>query len=603
MTSVTSRHIAGWASGYVYQEEQGGGGPKLNTRKIADIYEELFPAGQATFNTIVLNTPTSDNDSASRGVTKGWVLEKIQTLVDGIVLFKSVDYVTTANLSSYVYEAANGTLTSPDGLFDVSMFDDAPLGMIDGRRVLVHLQTNKNENGIYIVSDSSTGQLTRPEDADGDPGWELAKGSVRPVLYGTVHAREIWAQVSETVTEPYAGLQNIEYNMFAPVPDPTPASAEPPVGSLLAMAGESGVDSILEPKGWHYCDGTSYPWPAFNGGSDASNEYQELFAVLQTRHGSVLNDSFQIPDLQNGEFLRGRGGNSGGSVGVKQGDMYGSHTHGVNDGGHNHGITTANLTGSVFGISESFDRGGGGANGVFAKFPQNTFDCDNTPSSTNRSSCGGFSMNASHSHNMSVATTNISNQYAGGNETRPVNMAVRWYIKVKHVYLTPQTVGNGLMLTDGVITAKTSGSIEIIDGSIQHRASYVLWRLSADVPEDSNRFIGSWGLSGAFNQLVSYDNATTTWTFQAGSGVWHIIAVLARDNARARNVDPTSFQFRNVSGLEVSPVGSMDAATNQVITMFHMVDATVAMKTLQLYQTGGDIGIAAINSSVVMTRV
>lgn len=179
-----------------------------------------------------------------------------------------------------------------------------------------------------------------------------------------------------------------------------------PPGTIVPFAGPKGN----VPSGWLYCDGASYA---------TTGMYGKLFAAVGFSWGSD-NGKFRVPDLR-GYFLRGAsdgtgvdpdragrtakygGGSTGDAVGSYQGGDIQSHNHGVNDPGHAHGYW------DIY-YSES-----GGPQPVPNNLGSSSTDGDN----------GGYQMH----RGSDSATTNISIQNSGGNETRPVNANVIFIVK------------------------------------------------------------------------------------------------------------------------------------------------------------------------------
>ena len=160
-----------------------------------------------------------------------------------------------------------------------------------------------------------------------------------------------------------------------------------------------------------------------NGQSVSRTTFSALFAVIGTQYGSSNSSTFKVPDLR-GEFIRGfdngRGVDSGRSIASSQSDQNDSHTHSFSAS-----ATTSNksLTGNVRKISETF-AGAGTTSGVFSKLSNQNAPL--TPGSPDDSPAGGFSMDASHSHTLSVSGTTGSQ----GGEARPRNIAMMYVIKV-----------------------------------------------------------------------------------------------------------------------------------------------------------------------------
>jgi len=164
---------------------------------------------------------------------------------------------------------------------------------------------------------------------------------------------------------------------------------ETDIGFIKAFGGTT------TPTDYLYCDGTSY----------LRADYPSLFDKIGTAYGAVDSTHFNVPDLR-GQFIRGQddgtaldpdagtrtaqntGGNTGDNIGSEQSDMYDSHHHDFkHEGGSYASWSTysgSNLDGSSpLGVTTV---AGGGARGV---------------------------------------------QNEGGNETRPVNVNVRYYIKYR----------------------------------------------------------------------------------------------------------------------------------------------------------------------------
>ncbi len=170
-----------------------------------------------------------------------------------------------------------------------------------------------------------------------------------------------------------------------------------PAGVVVAFAGES------PPDGWLVCDGSEV----------SRREYAALFHVLGVAHG--LGDgvsTFNIPDYR-GRFIRGvdsgagrdpdaasrqapsAGGNEGDAVGSVQNNALGEHVHAVDDPGHAH-----ELPGSFGWGNWEF-----GGNNWAAQVQENGQSSDVTP-------------------------TGIEIEPSGASETRPVNSAVLFIVKI-----------------------------------------------------------------------------------------------------------------------------------------------------------------------------
>jgi microcystin-dependent protein len=171
-----------------------------------------------------------------------------------------------------------------------------------------------------------------------------------------------------------------------------------PAGSILTWT------SSDDPTGyWLLCDGSAV----------SRTTYSELFDAVGTTYGTGDGSTtFNLPDLR-GEFLRGadegRGVDAGRGLGTSQGDS--TAVNGLS-------VDTENLTGS-FDTSNGTNGGtifAPATSGVFSNTGTTNRDTYSPTVNTNDRS-SGLSMNATHNHSLS-----------GDSETRPRNVAVRYYI-------------------------------------------------------------------------------------------------------------------------------------------------------------------------------
>ncbi|MFB6319265.1 phage tail protein [Saccharicrinis sp. FJH54] len=176
-----------------------------------------------------------------------------------------------------------------------------------------------------------------------------------------------------------------------------------PPGTIVPYAGTSA------PQGWVMCNGGTY-----NGNDDL---YKELYNVIQTTYGGTGVTSFKVPDLR-GVFLRGmdngRGLDNGRNLGSYQADEFKSHTHQYqmdNGGAHTHTIQKLPMD-QVPNVNSSM------------KTLAETSSSDEAWSTPPGPIPGdALSWNGGHIHGLTIYNT-------GGNETRPVNVAVNYIIKL-----------------------------------------------------------------------------------------------------------------------------------------------------------------------------
>ncbi len=207
--------------------------------------------------------------------------------------------------------------------------------------------------------------------------------------------------VVPTATDEVAGLIEIATQAEAnggAAPDRaiTPATLG---GAIAVLSPPSPIGSIVAwptataPTGWIECD----------GGSTAA--YPDLAALI----GAT------VPDLR-GQFVRGwdngKGTDAGRSILTAQGSQNAQHNHGVTDPKHSHGITDE-------GHSHGFNAAKTSGDSASGSGDSDAFDQD---LSTDAAATG---------ITIDAASTGITINNAGGNEARPVNIALMWIIRAR----------------------------------------------------------------------------------------------------------------------------------------------------------------------------
>ena len=317
--------------------------------------------------------------------------------------FTTVGSVDSANLG--LLPRAGGTMTgqllgddssvagSPAYAFD----NDTDTGMFRSGANTIGFSTSGTERvsisdaGLDVVN----GLPIRLQDSSGAPFVSLKSPSA---LSGNV-ALTLPSSITNGGFLQTDGSGNLSFQIVAGVPS----------GSVFCMA----VATV--PSGYLEC----------NGAAVSRTTYAALFAIIGTNYGTGNGSStFNLPDLR-GEFVRGfdngRGADSGRSIASSQGASNASHNHSISASGT---TSTKSLTGSVNVISESFAGFGGSATGVFTK--KGGFNAGGTPGGPDSNNCGGFDMDASHNHTVTVSGTTGSQ----GSEARPRNVAMMYIIKV-----------------------------------------------------------------------------------------------------------------------------------------------------------------------------
>lgn len=474
MTGYAINNIAGYVPGYLFQEQEGGRGPTISTKESADVFDELFPGAVATFSSVNLTLPVNTLSADTRAATKKYVNDAVDAAIaalsSGLSIRYAVHCASTTDLGAlpvpYVYNAAAGTHTLTSGNAVLSEFDDFPVAI--GTRILLKDQANTNSNGVFVFTAIGTNAvLLRASDSDGlpDPTLELGQGMERLVTSGTTHANQVWAQVSSTPLFPYVGLSPLTYTLVNAQPAIPSIAPEVPVGSVHMIAGaQPGYDATLQAKGFLYCDGASLFIPLSRGGNDTTNEYEDLYDAIGVLYGTGPGpNKFKIPNLTSGQFIRSLGGLAAG-LGIAQTQDFLAHTHGGVTGtesvSHTHAVATISggahakqildsVTPAANDLMQIVGIVGSGlvkglsyiTNGELLNGSINTV---NDGAHTHATTVG----DASVSHTHSIAS-------AGGAETRPNNVAMRYYMKVKRVAVAPFIVGTGLVLASGNILNNT----------------------------------------------------------------------------------------------------------------------------------------------------
>lgn len=193
---------------------------------------------------------------------------------------------------------------------------------------------------------------------------------------------------------------------FNVVPYAEAAGNGVPAGTIMPFGGNA--DKI--PAGWVACSGQSY--------NPADPAYAKLFSVIGFNWGND-NGKFRVPQLE-GVFLRGVGGSQGydpdknGRIALdiygRAGNQVGSYQRGEIQG-HNHGITDP---GHNHAYDGTWDRLVGYTNTGTAG------SIDNTN--------GEF--NVQDARQIQARKTGITINSTGGSETRPINAAVLYIIKL-----------------------------------------------------------------------------------------------------------------------------------------------------------------------------
>ncbi len=358
--------------------------------------------------------------SANRSITaERLVLNPSATATPSAVNASAVSYATQTLTGNATLDDANHTaaVSASAGSLTIT------LPAVTTRREYFILKTDASENVVTVVPPSG-GNLYgfSPYSISSQFSGGGGSGGIRLKVRG------------EAVT-----VQNVSGNDWWVVSD---TRDKTPVGTVIAVPGNAYGGW---PAGYLYCNGFSY--------NRADTRYLDLFAVISTNNGSSSATTFNVPDLR-GAFLRGvdggRGldpdrnsrtagnpnGNTADGPGTFQAHALGSHNHTFTgsssttsaDGVHNHMNKTNTATWSSdanyvangnFGLVRMTNSGEGTAGqGNSSGSGNNWIKPDNRPASIPNSD--------SHTHTVTPLGTIAS---SGSSETRPVNVAMYYFIK------------------------------------------------------------------------------------------------------------------------------------------------------------------------------
>jgi microcystin-dependent protein len=204
-----------------------------------------------------------------------------------------------------------------------------------------------------------------------------------------------------------------------------------PVGAVTAYAGATAPGGYLE------C----------NGQAVSRTTYADLFTAIGTTYGSGDNSTtFNVPDMRD-EFIRGKSDSR--PVGNKQAASFASHTHATSDPGHTHGASSSqnahshglNVNAHSHGVNDPSHRhdavvgigvsGSGLAGGSGILLEYQTKFATTGISIQSAGNIGGSTDSQTPGIGVSVAgaATGLSIGAAGGDETRPQNIAQIYIIK------------------------------------------------------------------------------------------------------------------------------------------------------------------------------
>ncbi|RON90326.1 phage tail-collar fiber domain-containing protein [Pseudomonas fluorescens] len=352
------------------------------------------------------------------------------------------------------------------------------VAVIAGDRVLLANQTLAKDNGLWIVANgdwvratdaNSSAKVTpgltvmvEEGTANGDSLWHLTTNA--PISLGTTALTfKMLAGRTGIAAGTYKSLTVDEYGRATAGANPETLAGfgikdsytKAEVEALIAKASALPVGSIVAFP-------VDAPPPGFlelDNSVKSSATYPDLSAYLggKFNKGDEGVGNFRLPEAR-GEFLRGwdhgRGVDLGRQVGSFQADDYKSHSHRYFDS-----------------VAANIDPFGGTSAGVVNGVV--------TPPAT-----GGYlATSGPDSNNLTSPTTTVN---AGGNETRPRNIAFMWCIKAWNAPVNQGTIDVAALVKEvsrlgsavpvGAVMAFSTGIVPPgfleLDGSVQSIATY-----------------------------------------------------------------------------------------------------------------------------------
>ena len=199
-----------------------------------------------------------------------------------------------------------------------------------------------------------------------------------------------------------------------------------PIGAVVAYAGAA------VPPGYLEC----------NGQAVSRTTYADLFTAIGTTYGAGdASTTFNVPDMRD-EFIRGKSDTR--PLGNKQAASFASHTHATSDPGHGHTLSDpghahgASQAAHAHGVTDPGhvhqygllnNAGGSGVWGTIGAGAQYNTTQNGTGISIQNSQPGVTVNSAATGASAANNTTGLSIGAAGGDETRPQNIAQIYIIK------------------------------------------------------------------------------------------------------------------------------------------------------------------------------
>ena len=277
-----------------------------------------------------------------------------------------------------------------------------------------------------------------------------------------------------------------------------------PVGAVLAYAG------VTVPPGYFEC----------NGQAISRTLYPMLFAAIGVTYGSGDGSTtFNVPDMRD-EFIRGKSDSR--AIGSKQAAAFASHTHAASDPGHVHGASQNAHSHTTAAHNHSVNDPGH-AHSISGDWYINTIGGQNVNGNpgayaavqtANTNAAGtGISINTAAPDtdiqqpavSVASAVTGLTLGAAGGDETRPQNIAQIYIIKAAQDSSGPVAV-TGVTTSDAQMISVDNTLPNAPDLVIHSNVAFGTVKLDASgkVPQNLVNistfvYLGPWDASGGQN--------------------------------------------------------------------------------------------------------
>jgi hypothetical protein len=235
--------------------------------------------GDTMTGNLILNAdPTVDLGAATK--------QYVDNVASGLNIHTACIVTTTSNLTSVYNNGTQGVGATLMGIGDFPDIDGITLAAND--RILVKNQTDKKQNGIYVLTQISPNWvLTRTSDFDNSPTNEVMAGDATYVQSGTVNSGTQWVMTTAGTIQ--IGTSLIEFTQFG---GPGTIKAGQGIDLSNNTVSNTGVLQLTGSSNINVSDSTGNITVSFtgllaveNGGTNASTPDGALTNLLPNQTG------------------------------------------------------------------------------------------------------------------------------------------------------------------------------------------------------------------------------------------------------------------------------------------------------------------------------